>query len=138
MPSSTSTLAHQPAARFPLAPRRLATSAPLALIALLLALLPLSAARAQVFSNNAPISIPGSGTATPYPSTINVTGVPNGTSFRVRLKNFTHTFPADVGVLLVAPDGQSHQLIAPIPGSPGNAVHGITLTLDADAIFGPG
>jgi subtilisin-like proprotein convertase family protein len=103
------------------------------LAALLMALLPLASARAQIFSNNAPISIPSAGTATPYPSTINVTGVPDGTSVRVRLKNFTHTFPADVGVLLVAPDGQSHQLIAPIPGSSGFPVSGITLTLDADA-----
>ncbi len=125
--SHASHLSHLSLARSP----RVASVAFLA--ALLLALLPLSAARAQIFSNNAPISIPGSGTATPYPSTINVSGVPNGTTVRVRLKNFTHTFPADVGVLLVAPNGRSHQLIAPIPTSGGNPVNGITLTLDAEA-----
>ena len=102
--------------------------------ALLMALLPLSAARAQVFSNNAAITIPSFDTATPYPSTINVSGVTNGPlTVRVRLKNFTHTFPADVGVLLVNPSGQSHQLIAPIPTSGGNPVNGITLTLEGDA-----
>jgi subtilisin-like proprotein convertase family protein len=101
--------------------------------ALLLAVLPLSAARAQVFSNNTPITIPGVGTATPYPSTINVSGVSDYIFMRVRvrLKNFTHSFPADVGVLLVAPSGVSHQLIAPIPGSGGNPVNGITLTLSS-------
>jgi len=105
-----------------------------ALIALLLAVLPLSAARAQVFSNPAPISIPSVGTAAPYPSTINVSGVTDGTvQVRVRLNNFTHSFPADVGVLLVNPSGQSHQLIAPIPTSGGNPVSGITLTLSSDA-----
>jgi hypothetical protein len=105
------------------------------LAALLVALLPLSAARAQVFSNNAAITIPELGTASPYPSTINVSGVTEGaiSGLRVRLKNFTHSFPADVGVLLVAPDGSSHQLIAPIPGSGGNPVSGITLTFENDA-----
>lgn len=100
------------------------------LTGLLLALLPLASARAQIFSNNAPISIPSSGTATPYPSTINVSGVPSGIlSIRVRLKNFTHTFPADVGVLLVAPDGLAAQLIAPIPSSGGFPVSNITVEL---------
>jgi len=70
------------------------------------------------------------GIAAPYPSTINVSGMSRslGTGFRVRLKNYSHTFPADVGVLLVSPSGQSHQLIAPIPGSGANPVSGITLT----------
>jgi subtilisin-like proprotein convertase family protein len=91
------------------------------------------AAQAQVFSNPAPITIPGVGTATPYPSTINVSGVSDYTLMRVRvrLKNFTHSYPADVGVLLVAPSGLSHQLIAPIPTSGGNPVNGITLTLSS-------
>jgi subtilisin-like proprotein convertase family protein len=91
------------------------------------------AAHAQVFSNNAAITIPSVGTATPYPGTINVSGVSAATGLRVRLKNFTHSFPADIGVLLVAPDGQSHQLIAPIPTSGGNPVNGITLTFENDA-----
>jgi subtilisin-like proprotein convertase family protein len=91
------------------------------------------AAQAQVFSNPAPITIPGVGTATPYPSTINVSGVSDYTFMRVRvrLKNFTHSYPADVGVLLVAPSGLSHQLIAPIPTSGGNPINGITLTLSS-------
>lgn len=101
-----------------------------ALAALLLVMLPFAMARAQIFSNPAPISIPSSGTATPYPSTINVSGVPSGIlSIRVRLKNFTHTYPADVGVLLVSPDGLAAQLIAPIPTSSGFPVSNITVEL---------
>lgn len=104
-----------------------------ALAALLLVMLPFAMARAQIFSNPAPISIPGSGTATPYPSTINVSGVSDYDFMRVRvrLKSFTHSYPADVGVLLVNPSGLSHQLIAPIPSSGGFPVNGITLELSS-------
>lgn len=133
MSCTASSPAHLSARRQSTTPRPTSTGWHGALVALLLALLPLSAAHAQVFSNNAPITIPGSGIATPYPSTINVSGASAATGLRVRLKNFTHSFPADVGVLLVAPDGQSHQLIAPSPGSPGNPVSGITLTFENDA-----
>jgi len=102
------------------------------LAALLLALLPLSAARAQVFSNNTAITIPDSGIATPYPSSINVAGVvgtPNG--LRVRLKNFTHTFPSDVSVLLVTPSGQGIELLSRSGGT--NGVTGLTLTFGAES-----
>jgi hypothetical protein len=71
------------------------------------------AARAQVFTNNAAISIPTSGIAAPYPSTITVAGV-GGTpsSLRVRLKNFLHNYPEDAAVLLVAPSGQGVELLS--------------------------
>lgn len=101
--------------------------------ATLLAVLPLSAARAQVFSNNAPITIPTDGTATPYPSTINVSGVVGAPSgVRVRLNNFSHTFPGDVEVLLVAPSGQGFQLLSNNGG--GTGVSGLTLTFSTSSI----
>jgi subtilisin-like proprotein convertase family protein len=61
------------------------------------------------FSNPAPITIPDSGTATPYPSTINVSGIPTGhvvTKVTVTINDFNHTWPRDVGVALRGPGGQ--------------------------------
>ena len=61
----------------------------------------------QTFTNAAVVTIPSVGNATPYPSTINVTGM-NGTvnNLTVTLKNLSHTWVSDVDVLLVGPGGQ--------------------------------
>jgi CSLREA domain-containing protein len=61
----------------------------------------------SMFSNHAAIAIPEAGTATPYPSTITVSGM-NGSlnDIRVKLNNFNHTYSSDVTVLLVGPQGQ--------------------------------
>ncbi|MDI1288794.1 MAG: hypothetical protein PSX37_02430 [bacterium] len=90
------------------------------------------ASLAQVFSNNTPITIPAFGTATPYPSSINVSGfvgTPGGV--RVRLKNFSHTFTRDMSVLLVAPNGQGVELLSLSGGVSG--VAGLTLTFGAES-----
>jgi subtilisin-like proprotein convertase family protein len=66
---------------------------------------PASAAEAE-FSNATPIAIPDHGIATPYPSTIDVSGQTGRiTDVRVALRGFTHTHPEDVDILLVAPNG---------------------------------
>jgi len=59
------------------------------------------------FQNTATITIPDSGAASPYPSTINVTGM-NGTISNVTLtlNNLSHTWVSDIDVLLVGPSGQ--------------------------------
>ncbi|MFM6308461.1 MAG: hypothetical protein ACKPGB_09370, partial [Dolichospermum sp.] len=55
-----------------------------------------------IFSNPNPITIPDSGTSTPYPSTINVSGLSgNINSLKVTLTNLSHTWPDDIDVLLV-------------------------------------
>lgn len=61
------------------------------------------------FSNTAPIVIPtGPGNGTPYPSSITVAGLAGTVKkVKVTLINFSHTFPDDVGVVLVAPGGQA-------------------------------
>lgn len=60
------------------------------------------------FSNLSPIVIPDSGIATPYPSSINVTGLSGGvTQVTVTLIGLTHTFPDDLDILLVGPQGQN-------------------------------
>lgn len=72
-------------------------------------------AKAQTtFTNNTPIVIPSSGPASPYPSTINVSGIgtiPNTPgSVQVTLHNFNHTFPEDLGIVLVGPTGDALML----------------------------
>jgi Ca2+-binding RTX toxin-like protein len=66
-----------------------------------------TAAAQTTFSNSSPIVIPESGAATPYPSTISVSGLSAAvTDVDVTLNNVTHTFPDDIDVLLVGPQGQ--------------------------------
>lgn len=86
-------------------------------LAIVAAFLPLSLARAQTFSNSAPITIPQFGPASAYPSTINVTGRLGPTEgIRVTLQGFAHTYPNDIVVLLVAPTGQKILLMGRVGG----------------------
>lgn len=83
-------------------------------------------------SNPASISIPNSGAATPYPSTINVSGVTGPvTKVTATLTGLTHTFPGDLDVLLVGPGGQKVMLLSDAGG--GTDVTNITLTFEDGA-----
>jgi uncharacterized repeat protein (TIGR01451 family) len=81
------------------------------------------------FSQPQQINIPSQGVAAPYPSVINVAGVP-GTLTRVQatVHGFDHIFPSDVDLLLVSPASQSVLLLSRV-GS-GITISGITLTFD--------
>ena len=73
------------------------------------------------------IVIPSSGPASPYPSTIivsNQTGVVS--RLAVTLNNLTHTFPSDVNVMLVGPQGQKIMLMSHAGGA--YAANNLTLT----------
>lgn len=72
----------------------------------------------RTFKATAAITIPNSGAASPYPSTINVAGF-NGTVLKatVTLSMINHTWPDDVDVLLVGPQGQSTMLMSDAGGS---------------------
>ena len=50
------------------------------------------------------------------------------TKVTVKLNNLSHTFPADIDVLLVGPGGQNAIIMSDVGG--GDDVTGITLTLD--------
>jgi hypothetical protein len=68
------------------------------------------ASPAAIFTNPAAITIPSSGPATPYPSSIVVSGQPTSIpntpgSVKVIINGFSHTFPDDVGFVLVGPSG---------------------------------
>jgi subtilisin-like proprotein convertase family protein len=87
------------------------------------------------FSNTTPIIIPNgapastSGTANPYPSAITVSGV-NGTVTKVtvELKAMSHTFPDDIDILLVGPQGEKLLLMSDAGGS--LDLNNVNLTFD--------
>ncbi len=84
------------------------------------------------FSNSTSISLADSGAAQPYPSTINVSGL-GGTveSVKVALNNISHTYPDDIDVLLVGPNGESVILMSDAGG--GNDLVDATLGFDDDS-----
>jgi len=70
------------------------------------------------FTNAASISIPNSGQATPYPSNITVSGLPTSTSkVTVSINNMSHTFPDDVDMMLVAPNGNRFVFMSDVCGN---------------------
>lgn len=71
--------------------------------------------------------------ATPYPSTIAVSGLRRGgiRQVAVTLTGLTHTWPSDLEVLLVGPNGQPILLMHNVGGS--EDVIGIFLTFSATA-----
>jgi hypothetical protein len=84
------------------------------------------------FSNPSPIQIVDNGPANPYPSHVNVQGVPGKiTDVDVTLPSYSHTFPDDVDVLLVGPKGQKALLMSDVGGD--NAVNGVILKLDDES-----
>jgi uncharacterized repeat protein (TIGR01451 family)/uncharacterized delta-60 repeat protein len=84
------------------------------------------------WSNTAAITIRDNTNASPYPSTITVSGLSGVVGkASVTLTNFAHTHPDDVDVLLTSPGGQNMILLANNGG--GNTVTNVTLTLDSTA-----
>lgn len=109
-----------------------------------------SAASAATFLNNDGITINDAvadcsavgaqdgtpGTATPYPSGIEVSGLSGSVSdVNVTLTGLSHTFPDDISVLLVGPEGQKTILMTDVGGTEANPASGVNLTFD-DAASG--
>jgi CSLREA domain-containing protein len=69
-------------------------------------------------ASNEPITINDTAPASPYPSSIFVSGFNPATVTRVEvlLLGFTHTFPDDVDIVLVAPDGRRTVLMSDAGG----------------------
>jgi subtilisin-like proprotein convertase family protein len=82
--------------------------------------------------NQGAITIPDSGTATPYPSEIQIADLPGLISYvQVNVQNFSHSSPDDVDLMLVAPSGRRVVLMSDVGGT--TPVNGITLTFDDQA-----
>ncbi len=116
-------------------PRRCLAAAVATMIA---AAITAATAGATPFSNTTPITIPDFGTASPYPSTVTVSGLSAVTNVRVTLNGFSHTYTNDIGVLLVAPGGQNVVLMdaAGNDVQPACSVSNLTLTFN-DAAAAP-
>jgi subtilisin-like proprotein convertase family protein len=100
-----------------------------------------SAASAATFSNNNGITINsaaavgcgenGIAKANPYPSSIAVSGLASSISdVNVTVSGLSHTFPDDVGVLLVGPEGQKTILMTDVGGNGANPASRVNLTFD--------
>jgi len=85
------------------------------------------------FANPQVISIPALGRASPYPSTIEVSRA-KGTigKLSVIINSMDHTYPADVDMLLVGPQGQ-RTVIFSDAGKGAFAITGTTIMLEDDA-----
>jgi subtilisin-like proprotein convertase family protein len=89
---------------------------------------------ASIVINDTP-RISGIAPASPFPSTINVSGaVGTVRSVRANLTGLAHTFPSDIDVLLVGPQGQQVILLSDVGG--GTDIVGVNLTLDDAAPAG--
>ncbi len=77
-----------------------------------------ASASAATYSNPAPIAIPSSGLAVPYPSQIAVSGQTGPISdLNVKLNALSHTSPPDIGVALIGPGGQALVLMSCVSNS---------------------
>ncbi|MCU0689342.1 MAG: proprotein convertase P-domain-containing protein, partial [Phycisphaerales bacterium] len=76
------------------------------------------AALGQTFTSSGAITIPTFGPATPYPSVINVSGVTQPIrAMQVVLTGLSHTWPADIDMLLVGPGGQTAVIFSDVGGN---------------------
>jgi subtilisin-like proprotein convertase family protein len=91
---------------------------------------PLGASARFVSTNS--ISIPDSGPALTYPSTIAVSGLAGvAIKVSVTLSNLTHSYPDDLDILLVSPSGRKVMLMSDVGGGVGGT--NLTLTFDDSA-----
>ena len=84
------------------------------------------------FANASPITIADNSPASPYPAVINVAGIggPVG-KVTVTLSNLTHTWPGDIDMLLVGPQGQQVMLMSDVDDlGQSHPVTSVTLTFD--------
>jgi subtilisin-like proprotein convertase family protein len=80
-----------------------------------------------------PININPVGTANPYPSTITVSGRTDVVSkVTVTLTGFTHNFPDDVDMMLVAPNGARAIILSDVGGE--FSISNVNITLDDAAL----
>jgi subtilisin-like proprotein convertase family protein len=85
------------------------------------------------FTSSNGVSIPRRGISTPYPSTIQVSGVTGAIeSVTLTLSGFAHTWPDDVDILLVSPSGTNVVVLSDVGG--GAAVTNINLVLSDTAV----
>lgn len=86
----------------------------------------------DALTSSVPITIPSSGPAIAYPSSIVATGLSGEISrVRVRVRGFSHERPQDVDMLLVGPNYQAAWLMSDVGGS--TPVNNLDIVFDDDA-----
>ncbi|MFN5946619.1 MAG: tail fiber domain-containing protein [Phycisphaerae bacterium] len=91
-----------------------------------------AAAPAQTFTNSGSISIPSSGPADPFPSSILVSGVAQPVAaIRVTLRGVEHSYPSDVAVAVRSPAGNYYLLATGVGSSTDVSNADITFASDA-------
>ena len=84
-------------------------------------------------ANTNSIAVASAGTANPYPSDIQISGLTGLiTGVTVNLENFSHTSPDDVDILLVAPNGRRIVLMSDAGGT--TAVNNLSMTFTDSAV----
>ena len=87
------------------------------------------------FTNSSPITINDFGNASPYPAAITISGVTAPIlDINVVINGLSHTFPSDIGILLVGPGGQKVVLMDGVGGF--NPVTNVNLIFDDEAASG--
>jgi len=86
-----------------------------------------------VNNNTTPIVMNDNAATTPYPSEINVSGISGNVTTKVQviLRNFSHSYPDDVDILLEAPDGTRSIVMSDSGGS--YSINGKYLTFSPTA-----
>ena len=95
----------------------------------------LSAGSLQIYGNSAAMTINDNAPASLYPSVINVNTIPGNviTKATVRLIGLSHSWPNDMDIVLVAPDGTRSILMSDAGGGAANALSNENLTFSATA-----
>ena len=87
-------------------------------------------------ANTNVINIANGGTANPYPSSIQISGLSGTvTGLAVNLENFSHDAPDDVDILLVAPNGRRIVLMSDVGGTTAVSNLSITFTDSSSALL---
>ncbi len=87
---------------------------------------------AGTFANPSPITIFDAGTALPYPSIIRISNAPvRVNKVSATLVDISHTYPGDLDILLVSPQGQGVLLMS--DAGAGFDVNGVVLRFDDEA-----
>jgi hypothetical protein len=107
---------------------RRTTPGAIALSAFAIALIAAPGAGATTYNNDAPIIIPPSGVASPYPSSITVSGTAGPiTDVNIGLDGLTHTVPNDVSIALESPSGLAMHILGCIGNGTSKAGQFVTL-----------